>query len=280
MLNIMQPTTNEHLKTKNISVNRQRLSKLLDKDCIYLWLVNLDEMLMQDHWERILSDDERKRAGRLLIPKKKREFTTSRAILRMVLGNYTGILPHAVKFGSQPNGKPFLFGESENENLHFNLSHSAPWIAIAIALNISIGIDIEKERVIEAKNWVINNLFSENDRKLFLKLPDSLKDRNFLDAWTIKEAVLKTDGAGIANSLSVKKMDCLGLGIKENGVFMKVHENPFWLYRFNPSPDYCGIIAAQSAQKHSIIFENPATLFAVENRKPISMLQSGFEIQG
>lgn len=58
-----------------------------------------------------------------------RLFLISRVLMKSVLSDKLGILPHEVIIQLQPNGKPFVRG---NKAIYFNLSHSADFIVFAV----------------------------------------------------------------------------------------------------------------------------------------------------
>lgn len=155
---------------------------------VYLWL--LDLRTVGD--ERILSPDERARADRLLIPKKRQQFMAARTGLRQILTEFTGTPPETLIFGTQAHGKPYLGDESGWE---FNLAHSDDTALVAVALH-PVGIDLERERPLSGMQQMAQIAFSPQEQADLSELSTECQARTFFRMWTRKEALLKGHGAG------------------------------------------------------------------------------------
>ena len=86
------------------------------------------------------------------------------------------------KVGFTENGKP-VFADSD---LHFSLSHSASMAAVILS-HAPCGIDIEIIRPETAKK-LCNRVLSAREKE---------SNRDFFEAWTMKEAIGKLTGAGM-----------------------------------------------------------------------------------
>jgi phosphopantetheinyl transferase len=85
----------------------------------------------------------------------------------------------------EPGGKPFW------EGVHFNLSHSGPWVVLAMG-DSPVGVDVEcfcQNRNVEA---LAKRQFTPEEQRFV----GSSQER-FLRIWTAKEARLKWDGTGL-----------------------------------------------------------------------------------
>ena len=113
---------------------------------VHVWAVRLDvggasEAVAQ----KLLVGGEIERANKFVLEKPRRNFVTSRAALRSILGGYLGQQPHEVAIVANSNGKPQLsIGE-----LGFNLTHSEDLALIAVTRGCEIGVDVEAVRPIE-----------------------------------------------------------------------------------------------------------------------------------
>lgn len=93
-------------------------------------------------------------------------------------------------------GKPIF----QNDNIHFNITHSSHFIAVALA-SFNVGIDIEEERKI-SKNTIKKIVCSEDNI------------HNVLKIWNIKEAYSKYLGIGLRlnfakTSINAIKKECI-----------------------------------------------------------------------
>lgn len=86
------------------------------------------------------------------------------------------------------------FGKPISEEVCFNISHSHGLLALVID-KVNIGIDIEKIRNIEKD--VIDYISSEKEKEY-------IKDEvSFYEIWTSKEALVKAEGRGIKEKISL-----------------------------------------------------------------------------
>lgn len=88
----------------------------------------------------------------------------------------------------EPGGKPYWPG------IHFNLSHSGPWVALAVGGG-PVGIDVECFRKNRDTEKLAKRYFTEAE---WTYAEDS--QTRFLEIWTAKEAVLKRSGDGLRKS--------------------------------------------------------------------------------
>lgn len=155
---------------------------------VTIYGARLPTRLAASHF-RNLSAGELERAERLRRPEHQAIFIHSRVILRKLLSQRLGCLPHEVEIRTETNGKPYVDG------LHFNMSHSDHIIAIAISESINIGIDIELRSSAIKKLAAIPPEYlcsgTENPSNL-------LSVEAKLRIWTKKEATLKRFGFGLS----------------------------------------------------------------------------------
>ncbi|MBE2896395.1 4'-phosphopantetheinyl transferase superfamily protein [Pasteurellaceae bacterium HPA106] len=97
-------------------------------------------------------------------------------------------------------GRPYLAGVG---NVDFNISHSGPWVAVGLLLSANqsaVAVDIEMPK---PRNFskIIQHIASADEQAWFAQQKD--KTRAFYQAWCLREAVLKSQGVGIAKLHSV-----------------------------------------------------------------------------
>ncbi len=123
-----------------------------------------------------------------------------RAPLLAVLAAYLGLPVDAVQLQEGDHGRPML-ADMHGDVFAFNWSHSNDQALIAIARGIAPGIDLERLRPHPRALDIARRYFSPDETAALERLPDSQRDRGFLELWTAKEAVLKALGRGIAFGL-------------------------------------------------------------------------------
>jgi len=142
-----------------------------------------------------LSTDERARADRFHFARDRSRFVIGRALLRRLLGCYTGATPEALEFEYGEFDKPSLL-----RGPRFNLSHSGTIALYAVSREGEIGIDVELDRDV-SRDRVAERFFSPGEVKALRALPAELQPRAFLSCWTRKEAFLKARGDGLSLAL-------------------------------------------------------------------------------
>ena len=98
-----------------------------------------------------------------------------------------------------PGGKPYC-PQAVAAGLSFSLSYAPPYACVLLGQGRHIGIDIE--RVVSSEpTWnLLEHVFTETELQQWLRLPAGEPRRHaFTAAWSIKEAVLKARGTGLAD---------------------------------------------------------------------------------
>lgn len=144
----------------------------------------------------LLSEDERRRAGRFVRPMDAAAFTLARSKLRQILGQSLGQRPESLRFSYSAYGKPSL---TDHPEIDFSLSHSGGFAALAIARDLSLGLDIEAPRPVEPE--IADYYFALEEREELARLSGDAWQEGFFNAWTRKEAVIKAEGLGLSMPL-------------------------------------------------------------------------------
>lgn len=145
----------------------------------------------------LLDGEEKHRAAGISLPRARREFVKSRAVLRLLLSRYTGVPPAALRLSYGPSGKPMLRGRP---GVHFNVSHSAGMVLVAVSSD-AVGVDLE--RVAEDVDLIgmAEEVFSGQEKELLTATPRQHQPEAFFSIWARKEAYLKATGQGFSSEL-------------------------------------------------------------------------------
>lgn len=173
---------------------------------VRVWQAHLDSASVSEIEElrQLLDVTESKRADRFYFERDRGRFLVTRGLLRHLLSR---TLEHStIEFKYGVNGKPELAREN---NLQFNLSHSADLAVFALAWKRQVGIDLES-----AESFVRNpadlpglaeRIFSERELAAWRALPASESNTAaFLRGWTRKEACLKAAGLRLDDMASIE----------------------------------------------------------------------------
>lgn len=169
---------------------------------IEVWYADLRTLASRlEEFRALLSPDEAARAARFRTEPLRDRCVLRRGLLRRLLGRATGRPPESLAFAYGPQGKPSLPGGPA-----FNLADCKDEVLVAIAPAtappaLDLGVDIERLRTVPDADGIARRFFAPAEHAAFLAVPETLKDRAFLNGWTRKEAFIKATGAGLSMPL-------------------------------------------------------------------------------
>ncbi|HSE96696.1 MAG TPA: 4'-phosphopantetheinyl transferase superfamily protein [Blastocatellia bacterium] len=169
----------------------------LSKGDVDIWFVFLG-MPVTGSPERLLADDERKRAARFHLQRDRRWYIAAHASLRRILGRYLDKDPSRIQFDYGKNGKPHLSCENDTDGLCFNLSCSHGIALIAVTRGLEVGVDVERIEADVDIERMAERFFSAREREAVTSLPEARRREAFFACWTLKEAYVKAIGAGLS----------------------------------------------------------------------------------
>ncbi len=165
-----------------------------------MWRAHLDDI---GHGPlSVLSAAERAAAHRPGLERKRLRRGGARAVLRVLLGGYLGVNPSSLRFSQLPSGKPVVDAQLARgyADLDFSVSHSEGLALIAISRAGAVGVDVEiiGRRFDHAR--LATKLLGESEAERIAQLGAEQGRREFLRAWTRREATLKCRGTASANT--------------------------------------------------------------------------------
>jgi 4'-phosphopantetheinyl transferase len=183
----------------------------MDKKPLHLWYADPEDLTeaVAQACAPLLSEDECAQWQTFRFDRHRREYLTTRALVRTALSHHHPLAPEAWRFQTNPYGKPTVDPDC---GLRFNLSNSPGLVVCLIAQRAEVGVDAEPieraEKVAELASEVLSPL--ELVQLETLRGPERL-DR-ILSLWTLKEAYIKARGMGL--SLPLSKVSFLFGGIE------------------------------------------------------------------
>ena len=141
---------------------------------------------------------ERARRRRFLYAGPRREFTLCRAALRELLCRRLGCRNDQLSFSASRRGKPFVLIGGRAVSAAFNVSHSGKHGLIAVAPAGRIGVDLEERSRRRDLDTYIRLLFAPHERAALEAADAERKIDLFYSLWTMKEALVKAVGEGLA----------------------------------------------------------------------------------
>ena len=233
----------------------------------HVWLVSLDAPDVDEAWcNRVLSDEERDRAGRFRFPRDRRRYIVSHAALRSVLASHLARPPEQLEFFRRPGGKPALMPSAAGPLVEFNLSHSDGLALIAVTRERQIGVDLERVREDVAFAEVAARFFSARENAALVALPSRLQRLAFFQCWTAKEALSKARGRGLDGTPS----DVDIAWTPDDVVRIRPTGRDLTLLPLNPARGYVGAVAIEG-ERVEIELLSAALEGGAPWRQPIAM---------
>jgi 4'-phosphopantetheinyl transferase len=147
-----------------------------------------------------LTDAERTRYARFHHDDDRWMFALGRAMARTVVGRALGQPPGAWRWREGAHGRPEI--DEPGTTWHFNVAHSAGFVACAIADGFEVGVDVEDLDRRPISPGFLNRYFSPAEVADVLAQPLDRQQTRLLTYWTLKEAYLKARGLGVSVTLS------------------------------------------------------------------------------
>lgn len=182
--------------------------------------------------EELLNDEERARAARLA-PPLRADFMRTRGTVRKILGRYADRDPAQLEFQTTERGKPSL----ANSAFGFSIAHSAGLALLVVVPGHEIGVDLELVRPVGRAFAIAERYFSAMEVE---RAPE-----DFLQSWTLREALLKASGTGIAALTETRALDLSG-ALEGREIYARFRAQNWWLRAIAPTPGSIGAIAVDA----------------------------------
>lgn len=162
----------------------------------------------------ILEETERMRGARLHRQQDRTAHRLAHALLQRALRGALG--RSSCPLLRDASGCPRLEQPSEKP-LWFNLSHTAGMVVCALA-QAPVGIDVEGTDRVRDWHGIASRFFHPDELAWIERAPLTERCRRFVTIWTLKEAVVKATGRGLAIPLAGFAVDADGLcpGVQTN----------------------------------------------------------------
>ncbi|SFP99222.1 4'-phosphopantetheinyl transferase [Bradyrhizobium sp. Ghvi] len=201
---------------------------------------SIDTPEVVDGCRRLLSVDERIRAGRFKFERHQRQYIFAHAMLRMALSHAApDVAPTDWSFSTGRYGRPFVAKPRQATALHFSLSHADGCVACVVSKHEAVGIDVETVSRRVAPLSTALRFFAPEEVETLRGLPEPAAIERFFDYWTLKEAYLKARGFGLNLPLDAFAMrvsrEAIGISFKPD-----IADDPAgWRFSLcSPSPSH------------------------------------------
>jgi 4'-phosphopantetheinyl transferase len=165
---------------------------------LWYWLFEPLEETVAARCLAVLSDDERWRYERYHFDRDRRLYLATRALVRSTLARYLGQPAGALRFASDPSGRPYL-QHPDRPLLHFNLTNT-PGLVVCVVSAAHAYVGVDAEAVDRTADYVglSKRFFSPQEAAALVGAAPAERPRRFFDCWTLKESYVKARGEGLA----------------------------------------------------------------------------------
>lgn len=191
----------------------------LGADDVRIWYARDDGMSDRHEaaFAAVLDDTERATADRFHADEDRRRYVCAHALLRCALGFVSGENARRLRFRTDAHGKPELDAPGQDPPLRFNLSHTRGLVCCAVAWGREIGVDAERtDRGVDV-DLMAGRFFAPDEVAALRRLDPVARGDRFTAIWSLKEAVVKAVGRGLAIPLD-------GFSIDLDPPGMRIHE--------------------------------------------------------
>ncbi len=172
--------------------------EILARDELQVWCLATEGLTpdaVASH-HTLLNAEEQERIERLHFARDRVLHTAAHGLLRRALSAVTGAAPESWRFERAPQGKPHLAPGQAGPA--FNLTHTAGLAACVLSWQPDVGVDAEHDRAGEAPLGIVSSVFTAAEQARLADLTGKARAAAFFDFWTLKEAVMKATGQGLA----------------------------------------------------------------------------------
>jgi 4'-phosphopantetheinyl transferase len=198
--------------------------------------------------EARLSPDEQARAARFRFQHDRNAFVAAHGLLRFALREAAGHTDW--RFDAGPNGKPILAAGEGAVVPHFNITHTPGLAACGLTFAGPIGVDAElRGRAVDIAG-VAERCFTPDERRRVEAAAGPDRGQRFIELWTLKEAVAKAVGHGLAmdlRSFSVTTDPC--------AVRFEDRPDPSWRLDLTTTARHCLAVALKPETTTAAPFE-------------------------
>lgn len=204
---------------------------------VHLWFLPLRQ---EEFSVRELAADEVARAERFRCPLARCTFVQTRLALRLLLGRYLDMAPHAVALGRGAQGKPQL--NTGMGALQFNVSHSGQLALIALSRE-AVGVDLEWQQIDFDWRELLSVCCHPAEQVDFQNVADEVGRTRLLRLWTAKEAYLKGRGEGLGLPLTAIRLQAGAAGWQPSTELPWDDGQKWWLHSLQLPTGYVGCLA-------------------------------------
>jgi len=189
---------------------------------------------------QVLDPEERARADAFRTSELRARYAAAHALVRTVLSTYAPLRPEEWRYEHGPNGQPRLVDSPLD--LRFSLSHCGAHAAVAVIVGREVGLDLEDVDTGKDALGIAERFFTTAEAEALRACAEPERADRFATLWTVKEAVLKARGVGLASGLASVEV-ALGAG---QPLSVVAPQGPWIVRAWAPEPGLRAAVAVRS----------------------------------
>jgi 4'-phosphopantetheinyl transferase len=174
----------------------------IDRGEVHLWYGFVEDFVDAAELvgsRALMNPSERTRSDGFHFDVDRNRFVAARGALRRILSRYAPVAPERWQFGMNAFGRPHISGPlADADGLTFNLSHTARMIVVAVGRHCRLGVDAETTAQPPVGLEIADRFFAADEARDLRAQPAHLRQRRFMEYWTLKEAYTKARGEGLS----------------------------------------------------------------------------------
>lgn len=183
-------------------------SKVLPNQEVHIWYAMMPETYDTSLLISLLTPSEKKRYEAYKAPSKQAEFLVGRYFLKQILASYLSRPASEIFLAINQHKRPYL----PKQEVQFNLSHSFGAFALIISRKYPVGIDIEYcRRKLSIEDG--RHVFMPGEIQSIQSKDSTAAKQEFLERWTLKEAIYKAADKGTALLFNEFSVDLTSLSV-------------------------------------------------------------------
>jgi 4'-phosphopantetheinyl transferase len=168
-----------------------------------IWIAQLDGISPEalQVYRSWLTASEIEQYSRFLSKRRCREFIAGRGLSRVALASQCHCAPQDLQFATEEKGKLSIIAPEAARGVHFNISHTADLVVCGVCPEVAIGLDVERIGSRLDPLEIARRFFSTEEAVALEGTPEQARAAHFCTLWTLKEALAKAHGLGLAAPL-------------------------------------------------------------------------------
>lgn len=165
-----------------------------------VWLTSLRDFgpAQESACHELLSEEERAKWQRFLVPHARLQYLVTRALVRTTLSRYAEVPSTTWRFATNDYGRPHISPAHALRDVHFNLSNTDGLVVCAVSRDEEIGIDVETISRDVDIDGLAPSVFAAAELVDFRRTAAEHRTERFFAYWTLKEAYIKARGMGLS----------------------------------------------------------------------------------